>query len=121
MGWELAIEQMYEMQRLPAMSENRVAPAADTDAEILLAAATNKRYILNGIAWSYDAEPTGGNLVIREGGTPVFEIDICTCGPGFIPVRMSFTKTTAVQLVLLAGGAAVSGKLNIIGRYDEPA
>jgi hypothetical protein len=98
-----------------------VKPGANLDAEILIPAESNKSFIIYYIAWSYDDDPTGGRIVIREGGTDQFDVDITVGGPGFFPTIMRFAPNTEVQLVLYAGGAGISGKLNVMGFYEEPA
>lgn len=93
------------------------APAADTAAVITKSAPTGTNVnVLGGVFWSYDADPTGGNLKIENGsGTTVFSIDITTGGAGFFPFDppMKGDVETALIITLAAGGGAVSGKVSV--------
>lgn len=108
---------------LPDNASNlSVVSAADADAVITIPAELNKRHVIAyGFSWSYDGDPTGGRIVIREGGTPGYDIDVTVSGPGFIPFYRRFAKNVEVQIVLYAAGAGVVGKLNLLGYYPEPA
>ena len=91
------------------------APAAATAAVLTFAATAGKRWVLNGAEWSYDADPTGGNLKVENGaGTTVFSVAVTKGGPGFIkfdPPIVGSTNT-AVIVTLASGAGAVVGKVN---------
>lgn len=92
------------------------APASNTAAVITYTARTSA-HAISGIAWSYDAAPTGGNLKIENGaGTTVFTIAITAAGPGFIPFPQPRfgSPNTALIVTLAAGGAGVTGKVNVL-------
>lgn len=92
------------------------APAVNTQAQITFpAAGTGVHNVISGVSWSYDGLPTNGNLTIEDGTDVVREWDITTGGPGFIPFNPPFQGTgdTALTVTLAAGGAGVSGKLNV--------
>lgn len=96
------------------------APAADTAAEVEIAAAgAGVCNVIRGVAWSYSAEPTAGNLKIENGATTVFSMDIATAGAGFVPVFGKGSANTALTVTLAAGGADVSGKLNVLETWTE--
>ncbi len=96
------------------------APAANTAAEVEIAAAgAGVCNVIRGIAWSYNAEPTGGNLKIEDGATTVFSMDIATAGAGFVPVFGKGSANTALTVTLAAGGADVSGKVNVLEAWEE--
>ena len=96
-------------------------PAADTAAVVTLTAPTNnppgRAWMLGGLAWSYDGDPTGGNLSITNGGTTAFSIDITAGGAGIIIFQSPLRATDSVEVVvtLAAGGAGVTGKVNVLG------
>ncbi len=96
------------------------APAANTAAVVTLAAAGEGiSNAIRGIAWSYDAEPTGGNLKVEDGATAVFSMDIATPGAGFVPVCGKGSTNTALTVTLAAGGEGISGKLNVLEAWEE--
>lgn len=100
------------------VSTNHVAaPAANTAAQVTFAAAANQRNQFEFIAWSYNGTPTGGNLTVHNGaGAVYFNIDITAGGPGFIPFTPEMSAVgSALYVTLTAGGAGVSGKVNVMG------
>jgi hypothetical protein len=104
-------------------SQNDVnAPAANTAAVVTYAAgAAGVQHCISGIAWSYSAAPTGGNLQITDGGNVAFSLDITAAGPGvinFSPPKKA-TAASALVITLAAGGAAISGKLSILSHWTE--
>ena len=99
------------------------APAANTAAVVTYTAAgAGVSHALSGIAWSYSADPTGGNLKVEDGaGNVVFSLDITKGGPGFIPFPQpkKGSANTALVLTLAAGGSGISGKLSVLGHWTE--
>lgn len=99
------------------------APAANTAAVVNLAAAgAGKFNVIDGIAWSYSGDPTGGNLKVEDGaGNVVFSVDITSAGPGFIPFMhpKRGSANTALVVTLAAGGAGVTGKVSLLGVWVE--
>ncbi len=99
------------------------APAANTAAVVTYAADTNQRHVITGIAWSYSAAPTGGNIKVEDGGgNVVFQLDIPTAGWDSIvfPIpKRGVNINTAMIVTLAAGGAAVVGKVSVLGHYVE--
>lgn len=86
------------------------------------AAGSGVSNVIGGIAWSYSAAPTSGNLKVEDGsGTTVFSIDITVSGPGFIPFArpLKGTANTALIVTLAAGGTGVSGKVSVLSRWTE--
>jgi len=99
-----------------AAAANMNAPAAKTEAVVTKAAAGEGVYnVLGGVYWSYDDDPTAGGLVITDGGTTVFSLAITSKGPGFLPFTPPLKSAANAALVatLAAGGASVTGKLNL--------
>ena len=78
-------------------------------------AGAGMHHVVEGVAWSYSGDPTGGNLTITDGVTITFDIDITNQGYGYVPVRKRGTANTIMNIALAAGGAGVVGRLNIIG------
>lgn len=106
-----------------AASTNVHVPSSNTAAVITYAAGgAGVSHVISGIAWSYSAAPTAGNLKVEDGsGTTVFSVDITAAGPGFIPFAapLKGTANTAMILTLAAGGSGVSGKVNALGKWTE--
>lgn len=99
------------------------APAANTAAVVTYnAGAAGVQHCLSGVAWSYSAAPTNGNLKIEDGsGNTVFSMDITAAGAGvlyFTPPKKG-SAATALIITLAAGGAAVSGKVSVLGHWTE--
>lgn len=95
------------------------APAANTPAVVTYAAVAAQRHQIGGIVWSYTGGiPTGGNLLVADAGVTIFIIDIPDEGVGFImfpsPI-IAAAINTALVITLAAGGAGITGKLNILG------
>jgi len=92
-------------------------PAANTAAVVTLAAgAAGVSNVLGMVVWSYDLLTVAGTLVIEDGGgTTVLKIDIPESGPGFIKWEpgLAGTAATAMIVTLAAGGAGVSGIVNV--------
>ncbi len=98
------------------------APAVNTAAVVTYAAGAGVSHVIKGIAYSYNAAPTGGNLKVENGaGTIVFSMDITAAGPGFIPFNaaMKGTTNTAMIVTLTAAGAAVTGKVSVLGHWTQ--
>src|SRR5574343_1981113 len=98
-----------------ATTANHHAPAAATAAVLTFAATAGKRWVLNGVEWSYDADPTGGSLKVENGaGTTVFQVAITKGGPGYIKFEPPIvgSNNTAVVVTLASGAGAVVGKVN---------
>ena len=98
------------------------APSSNTAAVLTYSAVSDRRHALTGVAWSYSAAPTGGNLKIEDGsGTTVFSVDVTAAGPGFIPFDppLAGRANTALIVTLAAGGSGVSGKVNALGHFQE--
>jgi len=93
------------------------APASNTAAVITYAGIPDSSHVISGVSWSYDDDPTGGQLTITMNGVTVYIIDEPVKGPGFIPFlpNKRFNKGTTVVITLAAGGAGVTGKLNVLG------
>jgi hypothetical protein len=105
-----------------AIAGNVHAPAAATAAVITKAAAgAGIHHVISGIAFSYSAAPTGGNLTITDGGVTVFNIDITAAGWGQINFDEPIMgDANAAMVVTLASGAgAVVGKVNLTGYWTK--
>lgn len=113
------------MKRNSPLSSGHVhAPAANTAAVVTIDAAGAGvcNVVGNGLAWSYSDDPTGGNLKIEDGaGNTVFSMDITSRGAGFIPldVPLRGSPNTALVVTLAAGGAGISGKVNVLAHWTN--
>lgn len=98
-------------------------PAANTAAVVTYAAGgAGVSHVIGGIAWSYSAAPTGGNLKITDDGATVFSIDITTAGAGVITLprpKKNAVANKALVVTLAAGGSGVTGKLSITSHWTE--
>jgi len=90
-------------------------PAANAAATVTLGATAGQSWTIAGIYWSYNATPTSGQLNFTIGGVTSFTEYITDRGPGFFPFTppIQATAGTAVVVTLTAGGAAVTGSLNV--------
>jgi hypothetical protein len=67
------------------------------------------------VHWSYTAQPTNGRLTITDGVTN-YRVDITDGGPGFLPFDgVRWAENRAVTVTLAAGGAGVTGCINVLG------
>ena len=104
-----------------AATDDVDAPAVDTAAIVSYPAAPTVYHVLSGIAWSYNAAPTGGNITIVMNGSTVFNLDVTVSGPGFFPFPKPkrFGVGDAVTVTLAAAGGAVTGKVSVLGHWTE--
>lgn len=99
------------------------APAVNTAAVVTYAAAgAGIAHAISGIAYSYSAAPTGGNLKVEDGaGVTVFSLDITAAGPDvvyFDPPKKG-AANTAMIVTLAAGGAGVTGKVSVLSHWTQ--
>jgi hypothetical protein len=83
---------------------------------VVLPATTGKSHVLTLVSYSYSAAPTGGSLTIQDGGLTVFEQAVTASGPGEVSLPLAGiagTTGNAVTITLAAGGASVTGRLNV--------
>jgi len=79
------------------------------------------RNVIQGVAWSYSAAPTGGGLVITDGTTTLFSVAITAAGVDSLIFPGGFTPGASKALVvtLASGAGAVVGKVNLLGPVVE--
>lgn len=80
-------------------------------------------HVISGLAWSYSAAPTGGNISIADGADTVFDMPVTAAGPGWItfnPPKRGHAGN-AMVITLAAPGGAVVGKVNVIGHWVKPS
>lgn len=105
-----------------ALPADAATAAANSAVVKTYAAVPGKCHVIGGVAWSYSAAPTGGNLKIEDGaGVVILDLDITAAGPGSVPFSppKRGTANTDLVITLAAAGAAVVGKLNILGHWLE--
>ena len=91
------------------------APGAATAAVVTFTGVAGKRWVLRQAEWSYDADPTGGNLKVENvAGTTVFQVAVTKSGPGFIKFEPPIVGDNAASVIvtLASGAGAVVGKVN---------
>lgn len=95
------------------------APAVNTAAVVTLGAAVGVRHSIDGVAFSYTGGlPVAGLLTITDNAVVVLTLDIPDEGPRSLifPSRLrSAAANTAMVCTLSAGGAAITGKMNVLG------
>ena len=95
------------------------APAVNTAAVVTFAAAAGVRHTIDGIAFSYTGGlPVGGLLTITDNAVTVLTLDIPDEGPRSVTFPSglrSAAANTIMVCTLSAGGAAITGKMNVIG------
>jgi hypothetical protein len=100
----------------PASSSNVHFPAANTAAVVTKGApGEGVKHVLGGIYWSYNDTPSGGSVSVVDGSTSVFSEGVTSGGPGYFPFQppMSLTENAQMIVTLAAGGAGVTGRLNL--------
>jgi hypothetical protein len=87
----------------------------DAAAVITLAAASDTRYVLHEVQWSYSAAPAAGALTVAVGVGPttILSVDITAAGPGAFQL-LKFGALGEQMIITLAdpGGSIVS-KLSV--------
>ena len=83
-------------------------------------------HYIQGLVWSYSADPIGGGLSIisdelGQDETSLLEIDIIKGGPGFLPLGgFAFPENVSASFVLWDGGGQIEQRLTIIGHQLIP-
>lgn len=106
----------------PLATTNVHVPAGNTAAVVTYSApGAGICHVINGVAWSYSAAPTGGRLTITDDGNTVLDIDITAAGPGSLCFAhpLKGTANKAVVVTLAAGGGVIVGKVNVLGKRTE--
>ncbi len=108
------------------VSTNEVnVPAAHAAAVITLDAIPNEAHVVSGVVFSYAAaanlpsEAAPGRLTIADGSDTIFDLDVPHSGVytvPFVPPKSGHAGRT-MTITLADGGAAVQGKLNLIGHW----
>lgn len=83
---------------------------------ITLAATEGVFHVIDQLAWSYSAAPTGGEVTVTIDSVVVFSLDITAAGPGRIdfPGGLYVGPAGKVAVITLAaGGSSIVGKLNV--------
>lgn len=102
------------------MDFDNIGYDTDTNAAcvVTLAADSQARWHIGGLAFGYSAAPTGGLLTISD-GTTSFSIPITSAGYGWhnFPTGLTFSKNKAVTITLAAGGSGVVGYLAVLDSH----
>ena len=99
------------------------APAANTAAVATIAANANAAYRGLRVSWSYAGAGTlaGGNLLVKKGTTTIVNLDISDKKVDSIDIDGWVTaKNELLSATLAAGGANVTGKVNISAKIIDP-
>ena len=93
-------------------------PAANVDAIARWEAEGGRRHAIAGLIVSYSAIPAGGRVYVADGsGSILFDVDLATAGAHVFNFTQALVAPEGGALVvtLAAGGAGVTGKVNVIG------
>ena len=98
------------------VAEDNNSPSSNTNAVVSYGGVGGWSHILAGVEWSYSGSGTlmGGNLLIQDGSTTVFSLDITTMGAGFIPFNppIMISAGATLTVTLAAGSSNVTGKVS---------
>ncbi len=101
---------------MTAAAGNTGTAIANTVVTLTFAADTADRgWHLDGVEWSLSANPAAAvALTVAVDGTTVWQFDITSGGPGFMPAkpRIRGAANKAMVITLAAAGGSVIGKLN---------
>jgi hypothetical protein len=113
-SFSLAADAQVSLTAEAYSAGNADAPAANTAAVVTLPGIGGQSWTVAGIYWSYDDDPTGGQLTLDIGGVTAFTEYITSGGPGFFPFTppIQVTAGAAVVITLAAGGAGISGSVS---------
>ncbi len=101
---------------------NAKTSSANASVSITLPAIGGMRHVLSWICWSYSADPTGGRCYVQDGADTILDFDVTAGGPGALPVPdIPGSIGSTMTITLTAGGAGVTGKLNIYSRTSPYA
>ncbi len=91
------------------------APSANTAAVVTLAAVSDVSRLIDQVIYSYSDLPVGGRLTISDGGETILDVDTDMSGPAALPLHKPIRtlENSTVIVTLAAGGAGVSGKINV--------
>ncbi len=94
----------------------------NTSAIIAYSSAVGVTRIIGGVAWSYAGTGTltGVLEIADESNNVVFNVDITSLGPGFIPFNPPITTGIGhgITVTLGAGGSAILGKVNVLSSWS---
>jgi len=91
---------------------------ASNDAVVITLPSTEDGlWVVHGLGWSYDSDPTGGRLTIAGGGIN-YSWAVTVGGPGFIPLPPGgggeiSDMDSDIVITLAAGGEGIRGDLNV--------
>lgn len=107
---------------LGASADGNIPGSPNVAGVVTYAAVAGKRHVITGVAWSYDATPTGGSIVVADNVTGTFlSLAITASGPGFIafPLPKAGDPGSTLTITLAAGGASVSGRVWALNHWTE--
>lgn len=90
-------------------------PADNVAAVVTIAASALEKHVIEDIWWSYDDDPTGGEVKIEYGGVEKYSVLVTNKGPGHIQMNgfHNDTKNEACVITVMAGGANIACTLNV--------
>jgi hypothetical protein len=108
------VKHVSEASRPIAAGDTGTA-AANTQVQKTFTPGSGKSIYIGGLYWSYAGGTPAGSLTITDNGTTVFQADITANGVNSLlfPQPIKFSTGNAVIVTLSAGGASITGKLNV--------
>ena len=103
----------------PGCTGAAATAAVNTAVVQTIGAVAAKSHRLTSLILSYDAGPTGGNVIVQDGATTILDVSIVAAGPTVLRLPVGGLKgtiNTAMTITLAAAGAAVIGKISS-GRF----
>jgi hypothetical protein len=100
------------MAAMPSAATKTNQAAVDT----LAPTESKDSVVASGVSWSYSAQPTGGNLLVKDGANTVYDVDIIAGGPDRIYFLIALRSTIGQSLTatLAAGGNSIVGKVRFL-------
>jgi hypothetical protein len=114
----LTHEPIYQLGPNRFSPADVATPAANAPAVVSYGGQALTRHEIAGVAWSYSAGPTNGNLqILDDAGGLVLSLDITAAGPSSILFDPPLTGSPGKRMIitLAAGGGTTLGKLSVIG------
>lgn len=105
-----------------ASADGNLPGSPNVQATVTYNAVAGKRHLITGVAWSYDATPTGGLVTISDNQEGTFlSLSVTASGPGFFafPLPKASGIGSILTITLSAAGASCTGKLWALNHWTE--
>lgn len=89
-------------------------PASNTAAVVTYAAVAGTRHAINGLEWSYDAAPTAGGLIVRNGAARTVTDGVTATNTTLTSATAAFTSSD-IGSTVSGNGIVVGTKITAVG------